>query len=53
VLSGKSNVTYRLEKHGMAISEVLVGRIFEAAKKSDRALTEAEIRSLCDVGGPH
>jgi len=37
----------------MAIPDALVGRIFEAGKKFDRVLTEAEIRSLCDVGGPH
>ncbi len=50
---GRPNVTYWLEKHGIAISGALVDRILEAARKSDRVLTEAEIRSPCGVGGPH
>ncbi|MGO9642314.1 MAG: LeuA family protein [Candidatus Acidiferrales bacterium] len=49
-LSGKSNVTYWLEKHGIRASDALVSRIFEAAKKSDRVLTESEILALCDGG---
>ena len=52
-LSGKSNVTYWLEKHGIPVSDALVSRIFDAAKKSDRLLTEAEILSHCDVSEPH
>jgi 2-isopropylmalate synthase len=47
-LSGKSNVTYWLEKHGIRASDALVSRIFEAAKKSDRVLTESEILALCE-----
>ena len=52
-LSGKSNVIYWLQKHGISASDALVARIFEAAKKSDRVLTEAEILSHCDAGKSH
>lgn len=43
-MSGKSNVIYWLEKKGIVPSEELVDRIFQLAKKSDRCLTEEEIR---------
>ncbi len=46
-LSGRSNVIYWLEKHGLAASEEVVTRIYEAAKKSSRILTEEEILALC------
>ncbi len=46
-LSGRSNVIYWLEKHGIPVTDELVGRIFDAAKKSVRILTEAEILALC------
>jgi len=48
-----SNDSDWLEKYCIALSEALVGRTFDAAKKSDRILTEAEIGSLRGVGGPH
>jgi 2-isopropylmalate synthase len=47
-LSGKSNVLYWLEKRGMGGDEDLANRIFEAAKKSPRVLTDAEIFALCE-----
>jgi isopropylmalate/homocitrate/citramalate synthase len=47
-LSGKSNVLYWLEKRGMAGDEESANRIFEAAKKSPRVLTDAEILALCE-----
>jgi 2-isopropylmalate synthase len=47
-MSGKSNVLYWLEKRGMAGDENWVNRIFEAAKKSSRVLTDQEILALCD-----
>jgi 2-isopropylmalate synthase len=47
-LSGKSNVLYWLEKCGMGGDEELANRIFEAAKKSPRVLTDAEILALCE-----
>jgi 2-isopropylmalate synthase len=43
-MSGKSNVIYWLERKGIVPSEELVDRIFQLAKKSDRCLTEEEIR---------
>src|ERR1700680_1727353 len=46
-MSGKSNVLYWLEKRGMNGSEALVNRIYDAAKKSSRVLTDAEILALC------
>ena len=42
-MSGKSNVLFWLERHGLAASEELVERIYKRAKSSDHTLTEAEI----------
>ena len=42
-MSGKSNVQFWLERHGIAINEDLVDRIYERAKESDHVLTDAEI----------
>ncbi len=46
-MSGRSNVIYWLEKRGIPAGDELVGRIFDAAKKSTRVLTEDEILTLC------
>src|ERR1700736_5210386 len=46
-MSGKSNVLYWLEKHGISANEDLVGKIFDAAKKSSCVLTDEEILALC------
>lgn len=46
-MSGKSNVLYWLERRGIPAEEALVNRIFEAAKKSSRVLTEEEVLALC------
>lgn len=46
-MSGKSNVIYWLEKRGIPATEERVERIFNAAKQSDRLLTEEEIYALC------
>src|SRR5499427_8409148 len=43
-MSGKSNVQFWLERHGIPVKEDLVERIIQRAKKSDHTLTEAEIR---------
>jgi 2-isopropylmalate synthase len=43
-MSGKSNVLFWLERHGIAASDDLVERIYKCAKNSDHTLTEAEIR---------
>ena len=45
-MSGKSNVLYWLEKHGISANEDLVGKILDAAKKSSCVLTDAEILAL-------
>jgi 2-isopropylmalate synthase len=45
-LSGKSNVLYWLEKRGIPATDELVDRIFNAAKQSERILTEQEILAL-------
>jgi 2-isopropylmalate synthase len=46
-MSGKSNVLFWLERHGIAADEALVTRIFDAAKQSARVLTESEVQALC------
>ena len=45
-MSGKSNVLFWLEKHGLPADDTTVNRIFDAAKQSPRVLTDAEIRAL-------
>ena len=47
-MSGKSNVLFWLERRGMGGDEELANRIFDAAKKSPRVLTDAEILTLCE-----
>jgi isopropylmalate/homocitrate/citramalate synthase len=42
-MSGKSNVVFWLERHGIPASEESVERIYKMAKSSDRTLTESEI----------
>ncbi|MCU1241060.1 MAG: 2-isopropylmalate synthase [Candidatus Acidoferrum typicum] len=46
-MSGKSNVLFWLERHGIPADDALVNRIFDAAKKSSRVLTESEVQALC------
>jgi 2-isopropylmalate synthase len=46
-MSGKSNVLFWMEKHGIPADEFVVNRIFDAAKKSARVLTDAEVLALC------
>ena len=43
-MSGKSNVLFWLERHGLAGNEELVERIYRRAKASDHTLSEQEIR---------
>lgn len=43
-MSGKSNVLFWLERHGLPGSEELVERIYRRAKASDHTLSEEEIR---------
>ena len=42
-MSGKSNVVFWLERHGIAATDELVERIYRRAKSSDRMLTDPEI----------
>jgi 2-isopropylmalate synthase len=42
-MSGKSNVTFWLEKRGIPASEQVVDRVYQRAKSSPTVLTEAEI----------
>ena len=51
-MSGKSNVLYWLERHGIPANEELVGKIFDAAKKSSCVLTDAEILAVCREVSP-
>ena len=48
-LSGRSNVIFWLEKRGIPATDELVDRIFDAAKQSERILTEEEILALCSA----
>jgi 2-isopropylmalate synthase len=48
-MSGKSNVLFWLERHGIAASDDIVDRIYKRAKNSDHTLTEAEIRECVGV----
>jgi isopropylmalate/homocitrate/citramalate synthase len=45
-MSGRSNVTYWLEKRGLPAPDAVVDRILAAAKQSSRVLTEQEILAL-------
>ena len=46
-MSGRSNVLFWLDRHGIVASDELVDRIFALAKKSDHTLSEAEIMECC------
>jgi 2-isopropylmalate synthase len=50
-LSGKSNVQFWLDRHGIAATDELIDRIFSLAKKSERILTEQEIFSAIGTAG--
>ena len=42
-MSGKSNVIFWLERHGISATDDAVDRIYQRAKQSDHTLSEAEI----------
>jgi 2-isopropylmalate synthase len=52
-MSGKSNVLFWLEKHGVPADDSVVNRIFDAAKQSARVLTDAEVLALCTEAAPN
>jgi Isopropylmalate/homocitrate/citramalate synthases len=45
-MSGKSNVIFWLERHGIEPSEECVERIFNHAKQGQRVLTDEEVKAL-------
>lgn len=51
-MSGKSNVIFWLERHGLEPADDVVERIFQRAKTSDRILSEPEILDLCQEPEP-
>ncbi len=48
-MSGRSNVIFWLEKRGIPATDDVVDRIFSAAKKATRVMTEDEILSVAGV----
>ncbi|MCX4243790.1 LeuA family protein [Paraliomyxa miuraensis] len=48
--SGRSNVVHWLRTHGLDASDVVVDRVFAAAKRGNRTLEEHEIRALVAGG---
>jgi 2-isopropylmalate synthase len=52
-MSGKSNILYWLERHGIPADEAVVNRIFDAAKQSARVLTDSEVHALCSEAARH
>ncbi|HZQ20115.1 MAG TPA: LeuA family protein [Terriglobales bacterium] len=48
-MSGKSNVLFWLERHGIAASDDVVERIYRRAKNSDHTLSETEIRECVET----
>jgi isopropylmalate/homocitrate/citramalate synthase len=46
-MSGKSNVLFWLERHGIPTDDAVVNRVFDAAKQSARVLTDNEVLALC------
>jgi 2-isopropylmalate synthase len=51
-MSGESNVVYWLSDHGIGGTPDLVAAIFQAAKTSDRVLTDDEILRICREKAP-
>ncbi|HEX5044181.1 MAG TPA: LeuA family protein [Candidatus Polarisedimenticolaceae bacterium] len=49
-MSGRSNVVHWLRTHEVEPTEELVARIFDAAKRSDRLLEDAEVVALVNRG---
>jgi 2-isopropylmalate synthase len=47
-MSGKSNILFWLERHGLPANDGVVERIYRRAKASDHTLSEAEIRECVE-----
>jgi 2-isopropylmalate synthase len=52
-MSGKSNVLFWLERHGIPASEDIVERIYRLAKASDHTLSEAEVLECVEQAEAH
>ena len=52
-MSGKSNVHFWLERHGLAATDDVVERVYARAKSSDHTLTDAEILECVQTEGTH
>ncbi|HUK30089.1 MAG TPA: hypothetical protein VLV89_03185, partial [Candidatus Acidoferrum sp.] len=48
-MSGKSNVSFWLERHDIPAGDEIIARILEAAKKSSHVLADDEIFALCGM----
>src|SRR6266516_609588 len=51
-MSGKSNVLFWLERHGVPADDAAVERIYKRAKASDHTLSEAEIMACVETAKP-
>jgi 2-isopropylmalate synthase len=51
-MSGKSNILFWLERHGIEATDGVVDRIYQRAKQSDHTLTDAEILECVGVAAP-
>ena len=47
-MSGKSNVRFWLERHGIAPTDKRIDRVFAHAKTVDHILTDNEIRGIVE-----
>jgi len=47
-MSGRSNVVFWLEKHGLPATDEIIDRVFAAAKASNRTLTHDHIQKIVD-----
>jgi len=47
-MSGRSNVTFWLEKRGLPVTDELVDRLLSAAKASNRTLTHSQVQRIVD-----
>ena len=50
-MSGKSNVLWWLERHGIPVNDDVVERVYQKAKGSDHTLSEAEILECVPAAG--
>lgn len=51
-MCGRSNIIYWMEKHGKAVDEEKIARVFERAKSSNHILTDQEIEATISEFSP-